>query len=643
MVGRQAGRNKFTDLSNLANESDVEQFFLLPLLHDLGFADEHIATKASLPTLNISKTRKKRLYRPDYICHAKRGRSSPRLIVEAKSPNESAEDGVEEAQLYAAVLRRSLPDPKPMLHCLGSNGHRTLLKRFDDDNELFSLAFSEFQKTIDSFQRLTKQASRTALQSPSVGPTFRLTKPNLEAIPGIFEACHKLIWKTEGMVPAPAFYEFAKVMYVKIEEDRKVLSGGGDIQRDKVRFSTAWIDKMVAEGTRNPINDVCFADYLTKLEEKVRSGEKKRIFAAGEGIDLLPSTIYEVVRKLEHYDFHGVDEDLNGRLFETFLTATMRGDLGQYFTPRTVVKHMVRMADLRVSRDGIETVLDGCCGTGGFLIEAMAVLDQKIAKDDRLSNTEKAKLGKELRTEALWGVDNGKEPPIARIARLNMLLHKDGGSRIFFANTLDKEMLVDPHLPSEDKEQRTELQAALIDKEMQFDVVLTNPPFSMKYERNKPADNRILEKYDLAHDAEGKARGALRSAVMFLERYAELLKPGGRLLTIMDESVLNTSSMKYAREFIKDKFVIVAVISLPQNTFAKAGGAVKTSILYLRKKHRPEETQPSVFFAISENVGHDDTGRPTPDKNDLPDLLIEFQKFTRREIGERARVPGSGH
>ena len=383
---------------------------------------------------------------------------------------------------------------------------------------------------------------------------------------------------------------------------------------------------MVHSGAPNPVDSILFKQYRDELEDLVRKHEKKRIYGKDEPIDLEPHTIYEIVRKLEHYDFFGIDEDLNGRLFETFLTATMRGqELGQFFTPRSVVKFMVRLADLQCSASRMDRVLDGCCGTGGFLIDAMAVMDAKLQANHRLSGTEREGLRKRLRTETLWGIDAGKDPPVARIARLNMLLHRDGGSRIYFADALDPELPVDKSLPAEVREEREELRKTIIDEATAFDAVLTNPPFSMDYEWKKPEERRILEKYSLAKDPGGKPRASLRSSVLFLERYWNLLRPGGKLLTIMDESVLNTSSMDFARNFVRDKFVVVAVISLPTNTFVKAGVSVKTSVLYLRKKVSPTETQPSTFMGISENVGHSDTGRPLPDQNDLPRILGEFE------------------
>ena len=153
----------------------------------------------------------------------------------------------------------------------------------------------------------------------------------------------------------------------------------------------------------------------------------------------------------------------------------------------------------------------------------------------------------------------------------------------------------------------------------------------MTYERKKPRELDVLEEYSLAFDQAGKPRAKLKSAVMFLERYWDLLNDHGRLLTVMDESVLNTISNQQFREYLLRHFIIRAVISLPKNTFVKAQGSVKTSVLYLRKKTDPCETQPNVFMALCGNVGHSDSGKERPHLNELPEILGVFRAW---EAGE---------
>ena len=349
---------------------------------------------------------------------------------------------------------------------------------------------------------------------------------------------------------------------------------------------------------------------------------------------LSPSTIKEIVKLLEHLDLKSVEEDLNGRVFETFLSAVIKGkELGQFFTPRSVVKFMVKMANLKIGYNKEkeeyqpDLILDGCCGTGGFLIFA---LDDLIKKADKLP-TNKKKLKEKIKNECIFGIDASQEE-IIYIARMNMYIHGDGGSHMFMADTLDKNMVIEKGINKEIANEIDDLRD--IFKNTKFDVILTNPPFSLKYKTDNETALRILKQYVLAY-TEGKDNSSkirsLNSNVMFIERYWELLKPNGKLLTVIDDSVLNTDSHRDIRNFIRNKFIIKAIISLPKNTFVNADAGVKTSILYLIKKEKETEPQPEVFMAISDNIGHNDAGKPTPRLNDLPKIFESFEKFERGE------------
>ena len=648
-VGRRQGQqNKFCKLKNLRNESDVEQFLVAPLLAHLGYGADYLETKASVDAVSIGKGRKKnRGYVPDYLAYTVRARVKPVLIIDAKHPNESAEAGVHDAQLYASVIRRRMSEPKPEQYCMGINGHRLVVKHYDSDKVMHSLAFAELVDGHPAFEALCSAIARDSLTEIPTGQgtkgnTFDFRSVAPVELPAIFEACHRRIWKAEKRSPASAFYEFAKVMFVKIDEDRrlreylienKIEAGAEAVPADAVRFSVDWIEQMEST-TDNPIDTILFAQLAKQLEAQIAKGEKKRIFEPGEGIQLAPLTVKAAVLFLEHLDLYTVDEDLNGRLFETFLTATMRGKaLGQFFTPRAVVKFMVQLAKLRASKAKMDLVLDGCCGSGGFLIEAMAEMTGKVLISKSITKAEKAKLLRRLRQEMLWGIDAGKDPKMARIARLNMLLHKDGGSRIYFADALDKRLLTEDGLPLPMQLEIDELRSEITTGKTTFSCVLSNPPFSMTYERKEPSELSVLSDYALATDEDGKPRASLRSSVMFLERYHDLLTGGdsdlgaGRLVTIMDESVLNTLTSRPFREYILAKFVLRAVISLPRNTFVKAQGSVRTSVIYLRKKTGPSEPQADVFMAICKNVGHSDSGKERPHLNELPQILEEFENF----------------
>ncbi|MCY4260182.1 MAG: N-6 DNA methylase, partial [Rhodobacteraceae bacterium] len=446
---------------------------------------------------------------------------------------------------------------------------------------------------------------------------------------------------------------FVKLMFVKLWADKKLRRNHAtrDLFRDEhatimlpreaVLFSEHWVKQRQGEGVENPINDM-FIQLRKEIEKDIELRRKKRIFTKNEDLGLRPDTVLDVVKRLEHVDLFGIDEDLNGRLFETFLNATMRGrDLGQFFTPRSVVKMMTEIAELRVTREYQDRVLDGCCGSGGFLIEALTVMRNKVRENSSFSAQEKHDLIERVANDCIYGIDYGKDPPLARIARINMYLHGDGGSRIYYADGLDKSVddkaMADPEII----QNIGELRSALSDHK--FDVVLTNPPFSMKKESKNPSEKRVLEQYSLAKRSKATStiRPSLRSSEMFLERYWDVLRPGGRLITVIDETLLSSSDFGYVREFIRQRFLIRAIISLPGDTFRRSGSRVKTSVLVLEKKESIEDTQPNWFYFFAEHIGLDDLNTKASEQD-----ITEARQKAEREaqsiiVGFRGYMNGN--
>jgi type I restriction enzyme M protein len=332
---------------------------------------------------------------------------------------------------------------------------------------------------------------------------------------------------------------------------------------------------------------------------------------------------------------------LNGRLFETFLNATMRGrELGQFFTPRSVVKMMTQLGDLRVTRGHEDRIVDGCCGSGGFLIEALTVLRNKVRENSSLSTQEKDALIDQVANNCIYGIDYGKDPPLARIARINMYLHGDGGSRIYYADALDKTIdsttVEDPEVIQNMEELRESLSAG------GFTVVLTNPPFSMTKETKNPSELRVLQQYDLARRNANSAslRPSLRSSVMFVERYCELLQPGGKLITVIDDTLLSSAKFPYVRNFIRERFLVRAIISLPGDTFRRSGSRVKTSVLLLEKRRSATDQQPNWFFFISEHLGVDDL-TPKASDHDVGEARARAETETEQIVaGYQAYLAG---
>jgi len=403
-----------------------------------------------------------------------------------------------------------------------------------------------------------------------------------------------------------------------------------------LHFHTHWIDSQQSI-TQNPVNDILFTQLVMELEDLVEKKKKKPIFDKGEQIDLKPSTIRDVVSMLQDYDLYGIDTDLNGKMFEVFLAAIVRGKrLGAYFTPRSIVKLMVEMANLRIvtekNESKIETLLDGCCGSGGFLIDAMAYLTHEI-KTNPVLMYKADKLIEELVSKHLYGID--VNPDIARIARINMYSHGDGGSIIYRANALDKDIKIEAGERKTSRIELEELRHLLIDEELKFDAVITNPPFAMSYKSKDENEKRIIAQYadlDPLKNMTYKTgtttlKSEVKSNVLFLGRYHDLLKSGGRLLIVVDNSLLNSVKFAEYRTWLRNSFIIRAIISLPKYSFIQAGAGGVTSLLYLEKRVSHEQKQPKVFARSVQYTGISKSGKEIPQNDLIPDVLNEWKRF----------------
>jgi type I restriction enzyme M protein len=639
----KSSANKLCRSTDLTNEASVEMFFVSRLLEELGYEDREIRTKKSIQELRIPKGSKTELYKPDYliVCADK-----PRWLIDAKSTDERIEDYTYQGAGYALQINRKFAE-RPLHYYMLTNGLLTRVYVWDQEEAILSLRFGDVVDGNTKFETLKRllsaQSARAGWQTSEARqygkptPQHLLTRPNMDVVKRAFLRCHRIIWKSEKMSPQAAFVEFAKLLFVKLWEDRKLrdnpvllemIGKGEALPASEVRFSTRWIGEQEPNDP-NPVDALLFRQLVEFLETEIAQRKRKRIFEAGERLSVSPGTAKRVVQQLEHYYLFGIDEDLNGRMFEAFLAATMRGQaLGQYFTPRSIVKLITKIAGLHAGRDSVERVLDACCGTGGFLIEALTDMRRQIWDNQSLTKKERTDLLDEVANQAIFGIDAGRNPMVARIARINMYLHGDGGSRVYMTDALRH-----PPQPSatdsvEIKSEVQELRQEL-NKGLRFDAALTNPPFSMDYAVTVPEEKEVLETYDLASYG-GKKKQSLRSSVMFIERYWQLLRPGGRLITVIDDSVLGGKNYTEVREFIRDKFIIRGIISLHGDAFQRAGARAKTSVLYLTKRGDGEESQPAAFVYESRYIGLDDVvprTRPSVAEQARTNALAEIEEI----------------
>lgn len=634
-------KNKYCERSALNNESDVEQKMLYPLIRELGFIDTEIKTKDMIQAHFIGKGVERKKYSPDYVIEFQ---EKPILVLEAKSPEENIEIFKHEPQDYAIVLNRKYIGLNPIQLCVISNGDVTYVLRVDEEKPILRIDFTDLTDGNPQVSKLKRLISKPALtgtlqENVKKSPfTFSFVTPDQSALLRAFRECHNHIWTTESLKPTDAFKEFTKIIYVKLNCDKELegkINDGQTLDANDVPFSVQWLESQ-RQYFENPFSQVLFRRYREELFRSSQLGKTKAFFKSNEEVELRHETILYVIKLLENYNLYGVDEDISGRVFEVFLSATVRGrELGQFFTPRTVISAMADMADIIIENGKIPTILDACCGTGGFLIYLLGQLSRQVEQLD-ISNGEKELIIEDLKTNRLIGIDSALD--LANVSRMNMYIHRDSGINIIHADSLNK---ISGHkLSSETSEQDQVKNVLDITK---FDYVFTNPPFAKEYKEDKKSDRDILEQYEIAHKLTGGLFKTTRSNALFIERYEGMLKKGGFLFTVIDDTPLNGNgeAAKRIRKFIKDKFILVGLVSMPPNTFKLAETTTKTSILILRKRSTLDEIQPPAFYALCTNVGHDNFGNPTPKFNQLPKVLEEFHKFMRGETIQDQISPDS--
>lgn len=602
------------DSSNITTEAEVKTRLLLPLFEKLGYPLNRVLSNKH----KILDERKFLKKEADFLLFD--SDKNAKITVVAKSPSVNILDAWGEAADYSSSYNSDKKlDCHKIKWLLISNGFFTGLFPHDSKTPIVALQLSDFAAGSPPFVKLKSYIKyETEINKNKTGVPFETFSP--QELNKLFNESHNLVWKKEKLAPADAFFEFCKFIFIKIQEDKKRERLPQNTKPYEIPLTEEWL-KVQNSTSSHPVRDILFRNLHAELEEAILKYNKRRIFEKIETLKLSASTCRELIKKFQSVNLSSVDEDLNGRMFEVFLAASIRGkDLGQFFTPRPVVDFMTRIALRNADIKNPPKVLDACCGTAGFLIEVLSYLISMIKNDTRLTNKERDRIHKKICEECLYGIEANER--VARIARINMYLHDEGGSHIFHGDGLDTEPQFTNDMTLEQKGEMLELRNTI--KNETFDLIVTNPPFSMSYSSSNEDEKRILLQHELTENML-----SAKSSILFLNRYHELLKKGGELLVVLDDTVINGKTFENVREWIAERFTVLGVHSLPFNAFFKAKANIKTSILHLRKKADNSEEQCSVFMSVSNNIGHDNSLRDTPFRNNLTETLIAYLEWQR--------------
>ncbi len=420
--------------------------------------------------------------------------------------------------------------------------------------------------------------------------------PAREELIGVFKRCHDYIYGNQGLQKEPAFQELLKLIFCKVYDEEYTTSGA-------MRFFISNEDRRSEIGQRRLQGTIqaCFGDVRARYPY---------IFGFDEQIRLDLRVLAYVVSELQRFSILQTQADVKGMAYEQLVGSNLRGDRGEFFTPRNVCEMATQMALATYPRDRWLTlrILDPACGTGGFLVAVMnawrdhlqPIQRAKWPKDESKALEEATRILRETANLCLTGIDFN--PVLVRAAQMNLVMHGDGSTNIYHANSL---------LPP--GEWPDDVKSKVVPSS--FDIVLTNPPFGSKIPIDDP---HILEQFELARfDMQsGDRRSSMPPEHLFIERCLHLLKPGGRLAIVLPDSILSNPGLAFIRRWLLKRARIVASIDLPQVTFEPYTGT-QTSILLLQKKTpyeisveqelgRPRDYE--VFMATPEAVGHDRRG-----------------------------------
>jgi type I restriction enzyme M protein len=586
---------------NETPEEYVRQEIAKSLVREYGFEKAEVAVEFTL-RLGSGKPRADLVVFDTGDAHRQ---DRARIIVECKSQRIKSTDrkeGVGQLQSYMSACPN-------VAYGMWTNGlERYCFRRVEANG-------------VVHFEEIPDIPSKGRTEDEVERPRFdQLKAASSDALLFAFRRCHNYIAGNQGLQKPEAFWELLKIIFCKIHDERS---------SDEVEF-------YATSKERHGLNGQLKAKKrIDALFEEVKT-EYPTIFRENEAIELSPSVLAYIVSQLQMYSLLESDIDVKGRAYEEVVGSNLRGDRGEFFTPRNICQMAVAMLDPGER----QLIVDPACGTGGFLITAMNHVIEKIraAEIAKWGDVERAETAIRQRVQRfaqafIVGLD--LNPNLVKASKMNMVMNNDGAGGLFQANSLKA--------PATWEEE-------LRDRKLmgQVDMLFTNPPFGSKIPIDEPS---ILENYDLGHtwsydaktDRWTKTKGIQKSQppeILFIERCVRLLRPGtGRCAIVLPDGILGSPGLGYVREWILKHTRVLASIDLHPDTF-QPHVSVQTSVLVLQRKSdeliavegaagRMNDYQ--VFMAVANHIGHDKRGNVTYVRDRKGNEIVEEVEETLKE------------
>ncbi|MDD5432505.1 MAG: N-6 DNA methylase [Candidatus Omnitrophica bacterium] len=546
-------------------EEKVRASYFAELILDYDYPQKRIDFEVTVPRRTPED-------RADIVVYEDDELKKPYLVVECKK------DGITEAERKQAI-EQAFGNANSLRGQLASVVAGTTKTAFD------VAGFKPKEREKNVISDIPKKYGRTPKYKFVKGePEKELKTVSKDELISALQKCHDTVWQGGRLAPTTAFDEVSKLLFCKLKDEKDTP------KNENYQFQI---------GTHESAEEI--SNRIGKIYQKAKKQDEE-VFK--EDIRLEPKVIYNVVEHLQGLAINKIDLDTKGIAFEKFMEDFFKGKMGQFFTPREIIRFCIKM--LNPEKD--ESVLDPACGSGGFLLNAMDKIREFA--EQHYDEQEAYNHWHEFAKNNLYGIEINDQ--IARVCKMNMIIHDDGHTNVISTDSLrDFEEINDMH-PKFNKDK--------------FDIILTNPPFGAVV---KSTEKDYLDKYSLGKDKDNQ-----KTEIMFIERCIDFIKPKtGRIAIVLPDGILTNSSLQYVRDFIMERCQILAIVSLPQFAFTHYGAGVKSSLVFLRRKSEKEKAENyPIFMAISEHIGYDATGRTDP-INELETIYEEYQKFLKNPSG----------
>ncbi|MCU0444499.1 MAG: N-6 DNA methylase [Microscillaceae bacterium] len=563
-------QNKKRNYSNPEEKVQAETFCKLIL--EYGYPEKHIQ---QFVTVKMGVSDKE----ADMVVYEDAGFTKPYIVVECKKEDISElefKEAVKQAFSYAHALAGTTK------FVWITKANKEEFYKFDKDKDRKE-TLADIPYFGETSTKKYKYAKGGFYKDKIKGKDEQIKANELKPISEseltrIFKQAHDALWAGGELNPSQAFDELDKLVFCKIWDEKNTKKG----EAYKFQVSAEWFSNDQQEQEQKNLE--ALKNRIIDLYDK---GKTKDPEIFNKPIDLTAERIKTIVEYFQAVNLSDTDLDSKGKAFETFLGTYFRGEFGQFFTPRPVVKFAVDV--LPITNES--RVLDTSCGSGGFLLYVLDKIRRKAGElypdydKDVKEYADWKPYWHDFAQNNLFGIEINDQ--ISRVAKMNMIIHDDGHTNVI---TFDGLFQID-YIREKSGNKGF--------KENSFDFIVTNPPFGSIVKQSEKSYMQVEQAtapyYDFAlkelnwidkqlkpkHIATNRENQ--NTEILFIEQCHKFLREGGYLAIVVPDGILTNSSAQYVRDSIEEKFRIVAVVSLPQTAFTHTGAGVKSSVLFLKK------------------------------------------------------------